>query len=107
MSESKHTHWFAVHSVTGVHIGLWQDGKVAQEVLSEYPGGTITELVDLTPIVAAAPDMLEALKEAEDHLLWAKATLDDAGRRSVGEAMDKCVTETRIAIAKATGASNA
>ncbi|WP_159585965.1 hypothetical protein [Chelativorans xinjiangense] len=54
-------------------------------------------------LMAAAPDMLDALKEAEDHLLWAKATLDDAGRRSVGEAMDRCVTEIRAAIAKAEG----
>lgn len=39
----------------------------------------------------------EALESAEDALLWAKATLDDVGRRSVAEAMDTCVTEIRAA----------
>ena len=46
---------FAVYSPTGVHIGLWGDGKIAADVAAESPGNTIEELV--------AADEYEALHE--------------------------------------------
>lgn len=41
-------HWFAVQSPTGVHIGLWNDGKIAWDVVAEEGDGyTVMELVDV------------------------------------------------------------
>ncbi|WP_247997711.1 hypothetical protein [Brucella tritici] len=36
--------FWAVHSKTGVHIGLWPNKAHADEALREYEGGTITPL---------------------------------------------------------------
>lgn len=47
--------YFAVQSVTGVHIGMWENGKIASEVLSEYPGGKIIEMVDVHAVPRATP----------------------------------------------------
>lgn len=47
-------HWFAVQSPTGVHIGLWDDGKIAYGVAAEYGSDyTIMELVEL-PVAPTA-----------------------------------------------------
>ena len=47
--------YFAVQSVTGVHIGMWENGKIASEVLSEYPGGKIIEMVDVHAVPRPTP----------------------------------------------------
>jgi predicted nucleic acid-binding Zn-ribbon protein len=39
--------YFSVWSSTGVHIGVWEDGATAAQVLREYPGG---ECLDLLPV---------------------------------------------------------
>lgn len=64
-----HGHRFAVYSPTGVHIGLWTDGKIASEVQSETPGNTVEELVMLDlaqAMVAKARE--DALREAAEKL---------------------------------------
>lgn len=43
-------HYFAVYSVTGVHIGVWEDGQIAGDVLAEYAGGSIVEMVPISAI---------------------------------------------------------
>lgn len=58
-----HGHYFAVYSQTGVHIGLWQDGKFAAEVQSEHPGNTITELVRADTHQTALDDLEKARAE--------------------------------------------
>lgn len=47
-------HYFAVYSVTGVHIGVWEDGQIAGDVLAEYAGGSIVEMVPISAIRAEA-----------------------------------------------------
>lgn len=36
--------WYALHSKTGVHVGLWADKSIPERLLADYPGGTITTL---------------------------------------------------------------
>jgi len=36
--------FWAVHSATGMHVGLWADKDLAENVLREYEGGTLTPL---------------------------------------------------------------
>ncbi len=101
-----HGHHFAVSSSTGVHIGLWQDGKIAHDVLREYPGGTLAELVDFDLIAEtkAERDQLatqvlalrEALKELSaqvgaDHV---KFETDAYYVRQAMVAADKALTST-------------
>lgn len=107
----KHTHWFALHSVTGMHIGLWQDGALAVKMQGENPGSTITELVELTPEVAAAPEMLEALQRAEATLELMASSAFRVGLEGTkdwdevagGADMHGSSDVIRAAIAKATG----
>lgn len=57
--------YFAVYSRTGVHIGVWEDGFTASQVLAEYPGGRIIETVEVSEIAALTPaDARAALDEA-------------------------------------------
>ncbi|WHZ33448.1 hypothetical protein [Sagittula sp. MA-2] len=42
--------YFGVWSSTGVHIGVWEDGKVAADVLAEYPGGFMRDLLDVSAL---------------------------------------------------------
>ncbi len=58
--------WYAVHSVTGVHIGLWDNAHWANAVLAEYPDGTVTVLREYSP----APQIDDAAVER---------ALDEAG----------------------------
>lgn len=44
--------YFGVWSLTGVHIGVWEDGKIAADVLAEYPGGVMRDLIDASDIRA-------------------------------------------------------
>ncbi|WP_024898848.1 hypothetical protein [Brucella rhizosphaerae] len=53
--------YWAIHSKTGVHIGLWPDKADADEVLREYEGGTITPLFKSAP---APYPRAQALEEA-------------------------------------------
>ena len=62
-----HGHRFAVYSPSGVHIGLWADGKIAADVAAESPGNTIEELVTIhhsDALIAAARE--QALREAAE-----------------------------------------
>ena len=59
---------FAVYSPTGVHIGLWGDGKIAADVAAESPGNTIEELI--------AADEYEALRSERDALRHALGHID-------------------------------
>ena len=76
--------YFAVQSVTGVHIGMWENGKIASEVLSEYPGGKIIEMVDVHAVPRATPSpgadfkagLLRAA-EIADLNAWAHKGSDD------------------------------
>lgn len=43
----RHRRHYAVHSVSGAHVGLWPTRETAVEVLRDYPGGTLTELVEV------------------------------------------------------------
>lgn len=52
-------HWFAVQSPTGVHIGLWDDGRIAHEVAAEHEGSTVMELVASDS--ATATELYDAL----------------------------------------------
>jgi hypothetical protein len=67
---------FGVWSSTGVHIGVWEDGKIAAEVLAEYPGGVMRDLIDMDAILAIldtpAPPSPEAVARAA--LEWAEQT---------------------------------
>lgn len=102
---AEHGHWFAVHSATGVHIGLWDDGKIAHEVLSKYPGGTITELVEATPATAAANIDMSAIKQSIED-----AILNASGGGPMGissyerkEIVSDLMNEIRAIIARAEG----
>ncbi|UYQ71006.1 hypothetical protein OF122_13150 [Pelagibacterium flavum] len=93
----KHARWFALHSTTGVNIGLWQEGAIAVKVQAEYPGSTITEMVEVTPAVDAVDEMLEALKAA---IANSDANIGPYGRTPEAQAVYDQVSD---AIAKATG----
>ena len=41
--------YWAVHTVTGSHIGLWKNQAFAREALKEFEGGTITPLYASQP----------------------------------------------------------
>jgi hypothetical protein len=62
----------------------------------EDTGETIAEVMDPRngPVIAAAPDLLAALEDAERVVAWAAARWTDAG---------PVLVKTRAAIAKATG----
>lgn len=103
----KHTPWTASDicrrnddGSTEVLRHAIRDAK-GNEVVSDVGTADARDLIVCS--VNARDDMLAAMKEAEDKLLWAKAVLDDAGRHAVGDVMDRCVTEVRAAIAKAEG----
>lgn len=53
--------FWAVHSKTGVHIGLWPNKAHADEALREYEGGTITPLFRSL----SSPDHADAGKSVE------------------------------------------
>lgn len=60
--------YFAVYSRTGVHIGVWEDGFIASQVLSEYPGGRIIETVEVASIRALTPaDILAKWSRSTPH----------------------------------------
>lgn len=46
--------YWAVHSVTGWNIGLWNKCDVALDALAEYPDGTLTPLYAVPPVVEEA-----------------------------------------------------
>jgi hypothetical protein len=48
--------YYGVWSSTGVHIGVWEDGATAAEVLEEYPQGVMRDLVDMEAIRALAQE---------------------------------------------------
>ncbi|MBR9766077.1 MAG: hypothetical protein GYB53_21810 [Rhodobacteraceae bacterium] len=60
--------YFGVWSATGVHIGVWDDGKTAYGVLSEYPGGQIVEMV---PVSALDPQPAMLSREEADAMVAA------------------------------------
>jgi hypothetical protein len=43
---------FGVWSRTGCHIGVWDDRKIAASIFSQYPGGVMRDLIDMTDILA-------------------------------------------------------
>lgn len=61
-SEGEGPDFYAVHSVTGSHIGLWKDEVFARNVLKEYEGGTITPLY-AHPSPAAPSEGTDAMVE--------------------------------------------
>ena len=69
--------YFAVETATGVHIGMWRDRELAVDVLNDFSGGRLVELVPRTALTAsearaeraeaaAAQAREEALREAAD-----------------------------------------
>jgi hypothetical protein len=38
--------FYAVHTKTGMHVGLWRSKHLAEEALREYDGGTMTPLYE-------------------------------------------------------------
>ena len=44
--------FYGVWSVTGVHIGVWDDLGIAYKVLAEYPQGVMRDLIDMNAILA-------------------------------------------------------
>ena len=60
---------FAVSSRTGVHIGLWSNGKIAAEVAAENPGNTIEEYLRADHVDALLKAEREkALREAAEKV---------------------------------------
>lgn len=53
-SDAAEASYWAVHSKTGMHIGLWPNKSDADEALREYDGGRITALF-ASPIPQSAP----------------------------------------------------
>lgn len=41
-------HFYAVTSVSGSHIGMWSDRATALEVVRDYPGSSLTELLKVS-----------------------------------------------------------
>lgn len=63
--------FYAIHSATGSHIGLWNDEVFARNVLKEYEGGTITPLYT-HPTPQGAPSEV-----TEDAVFRAMTKADD------------------------------
>ncbi len=55
---------FAVYSVSGAHIGVWNTREAAEQVLSEYRDGRIEELY-LAPVTAPAPAPVPSQEQGE------------------------------------------
>lgn len=62
--------YWAIHSATGIHIGLWPDKADADEALREYEGGTITPLYTVPPAPAQRAIGSEANHDlSQNHLI--------------------------------------
>ena len=80
--------YFAVWSATGVHVGVWEDGKIASDVLSEYPGGTMRELIE----VSSALDAMGEREARVKSLSWIDYDCDAVAKSAVA---DYNIYETR------------
>lgn len=80
------TYW-AVHSKSGMHIGLWPDKADADEALREFEGGTITPLF-------AAPPAAEAVVKPLDNLI--EEVLSAQNRFLSPRLADKIVATLRV-----------
>lgn len=50
-TEAVQPEWFAVNSVTGSHVGMWRDEKIARRVFEqEYPNGALIPLYAHPPL---------------------------------------------------------
>ncbi|CAN7498341.1 hypothetical protein LJR231_003508 [Phyllobacterium sp. LjRoot231] len=76
--------WYAVHSVTGIHIGLWDNAHWAHAVLAEYPDGTVTVLREYSPTQA------EAKEDSQPRYTTARMKQEKAASRrlAIVECMD-------------------
>ena len=45
--------YFAVETATGVHVGMWRDRELAVDVLNDFSGGRLVELVPRTALTAS------------------------------------------------------
>jgi hypothetical protein len=76
--------FYAVHSVTGSHIGLWKDEVFARNVLKEYEGGTITPLYTHPTPQEAPSEVTEGLAcPVSDGLVEAIYTSVEAHIRTI------------------------
>lgn len=80
-----HGHRFAVYSPTGVHIGLWSDGKIAADVAGESPGNTVEELVTL--------DHAQALVAAEREAIADQMEAKADGRSDPAACIERVIAE--------------
>lgn len=61
--------WFAVQSVAGAHIGMWQDERIARRVFDEeYPDGSFIRLYASPPPASPAPSQDGAVTELPDDI---------------------------------------
>ena len=97
--QKDHGHRFAVYSPTGMHIGLWEDGHVAEAVRAERPGSTVEELVTLDLHACAITELVEGLrrlvKQNED---WNETVIRVVGRPP--NWTDEYLSDARALIAK-------
>jgi hypothetical protein len=62
--------WYALHSKTGAHVGLWTDKSTPERLLADYPGGTITTLYSAlaSPASGERDAVIEALKNVRSFV---------------------------------------
>ena len=71
--------YFGIWSSTGVHVGVWDDGHIAESVLAdEYPNGKLVEMVGVLDAGAYAATLAaerDALQAKLDRALGAAMQL--------------------------------
>lgn len=87
----RHRRHYAVHSVSGAHIGLWPARETAVKVLRDYPGGTLTELVETGPLSTDNPIDRIWLKVGECLAGMGHADVSPAARRKIEAAIKDAI----------------
>jgi hypothetical protein len=110
MTQAKHTPgpWHMMLTKDGYQIGtgLWEDWGNGDMAFSEFQIATVwacmEEANSNARLIAAAPDLLEALLEIRD-MLWSRPDISERLRPLMGFAEEATNQKAAAAIAKAKG----
>lgn len=83
--------FWAVHSATGIHIGLWPDKADAEEVLREYEGGAMTPLYKSATLVSSLKVVMPS-ELAEKYVFAPREPTPEMIRKGVDLAMRVAIT---------------